>query len=153
VKYNNVLGRGICGKGHGHKRNLRRENKSRERSRPISRLLRSVPYFGKVPAGHWLEIVRYIRQKEIRKPITKANIKNNWTIVGAQKEIEMSRIYYSRKIEDSAVKAMIERLPFEEIKKITPFDRIVTFCHIRLCEQSAYRILIEIRPKGEFLIK
>ena len=63
------------------------------------------------------EIVRYIRQKEIRKPITKANIKNNWTIVGAQKEIEMSRIYYSRKIEDSAVKAMIERLPFEEIKK------------------------------------
>lgn len=62
------------------------------------------------------EIISYIKQKEIRKPITKLNIKNNWRIVGAQKEMEMSQIYYSRKIENEAIGIMIDTLPFDEIK-------------------------------------
>lgn len=63
------------------------------------------------------EIVGYIKQKEIRKPLVKASIKNNWMVIGTQKEIEMNQIYYSRKIEDEAIMAMIETLPFIEIKK------------------------------------
>ncbi|OGH88359.1 MAG: hypothetical protein A3J93_04885 [Candidatus Magasanikbacteria bacterium RIFOXYC2_FULL_42_28] len=64
------------------------------------------------------EIARYIKQKEIRKPLTKNNIKNNWAMIGAQKEIEMSQIYYSRMIEDGEIMAMIETLPFTKITKI-----------------------------------
>ena len=60
----------------------------------------------------------YIKQKEIRKPLTKNNIKNNWAMIGAQKEIEMSQIYYSRMIEDGEIMAMIETLPFTKITKI-----------------------------------
>jgi len=63
------------------------------------------------------EIVGYIKQKEIRKPLTKNNIKNNWAMIGAQKEIEMNQIYYSRKIEDGEIKAMIETLPFTSLEK------------------------------------
>ncbi|MEK7680499.1 MAG: nucleotidyl transferase AbiEii/AbiGii toxin family protein [Patescibacteria group bacterium] len=62
------------------------------------------------------EIVGYIQQKEIRKQLTKASIKNNWMVIGTQKEIEMNQIYYSRKIEDDAIKAMIDSFPFTEIK-------------------------------------
>ncbi len=61
------------------------------------------------------EIVGYIKEKEIRKPITKANIKNNWTVVGTQKEMEMMQIYYSRAVGDQQIVTMIERLPFTEI--------------------------------------
>ncbi len=63
------------------------------------------------------EIIEYVKQKEIRKTISKDNIKNNWMIVGTQKEIEMSQIYYSRKIDDDAIAGMIESLPFVEILK------------------------------------
>jgi len=37
-------------------------------------------------------------------------------IVSAQKEMKMSQIYYSRKIEDKAIEALIESLPFGEIR-------------------------------------
>ncbi len=67
------------------------------------------------------EIIGYIKQKEIRKPLTKANIKNNWMMIGAQKEMEMNQIYYSKKIGDEAIGAMIDSLPFTEIKKQPPF--------------------------------
>lgn len=61
------------------------------------------------------EIVGYIKQKEIRKPITKVSIKNNWIVIGTQKEAEMMQIYYSRNIHDEQMKTMIESLPFAEI--------------------------------------
>lgn len=61
------------------------------------------------------EITPYIRQKEIRKTITKTNILSNWLIIGTQKEEEMGQIYYSRKIDDTQIKNMIETLPFIEI--------------------------------------
>lgn len=63
------------------------------------------------------EIIVYIKQKEMRKPITKANIKNNWLIVSGQKEMELSQIYYSKKVEDKAIVTMVENLPFDEIIK------------------------------------
>jgi len=62
------------------------------------------------------EIISYVKQKEIRKPITKTNIKNNWLIVDTQKNLEMNQIYYSRKVDDEQIKTMIDNLPFTEIK-------------------------------------
>lgn len=61
------------------------------------------------------EIVGYIKQKEIRKPITKTSIRSNLVIVGTQKAMEMNQIYYSRTVDDEEIRLMIERLPFTEI--------------------------------------
>lgn len=61
------------------------------------------------------EIIDLIKQKEIRKPITKVGIQNNFMIVGTQKEKEMTQIYYSRTVDDREMKAMISRLPFRAI--------------------------------------
>jgi predicted nucleotidyltransferase component of viral defense system len=62
------------------------------------------------------EIISYVKQKEIRKPITKESIKNNWKVVGTQKDLEMSQIFYSQKVSDKQIEAMISDLPFTEIK-------------------------------------
>lgn len=62
------------------------------------------------------KVVDFVKQKEIRKPITKANIKTNWKIIVTQKEKEMSQIYYSLKIEDNQIEAMIRRLPLIKIE-------------------------------------
>ena len=62
------------------------------------------------------EILGYIKQKEIRKPITKASIKKNWLVIGTQKTAEMNQIFYSRSVDDKDITAMIKRLPFKEIQ-------------------------------------
>ncbi len=61
------------------------------------------------------EVVAYIGKKEIRKPITKANILHNWQIVSTQKAKEMGQVYYSRKIDDAEIKNLIDKLQFVEI--------------------------------------
>jgi len=61
------------------------------------------------------EIVNYIKKKEMRKPITKANIQNNFALVNTQKEVNMMQIYYSRIVENKEIKTMIESLPFTNI--------------------------------------
>jgi predicted nucleotidyltransferase component of viral defense system len=61
------------------------------------------------------EVVSYIRQKEIRKPITKASILHNWSIVGTQKAEEMSQIYYLRNVGDAQIENLIDKLPFIEV--------------------------------------
>ena len=63
------------------------------------------------------EIVDYIGQKEIREPITKLSIKNNWLIINTQKDGGMSQIYYSRQINGEEIKKMIDDLPFDAIDK------------------------------------
>ena len=63
------------------------------------------------------EIVGYIKQKEIRQPIAKITIKNNWSIIGTQKEAEMSQIHYTRFIDDKEIEEMIDILPFDAIDK------------------------------------
>jgi hypothetical protein len=60
------------------------------------------------------EVVSYIKQKEIRKPITKANILHNWSIVGTQKAKEMSQIYYSVHIDDEQLEDLITSFPFDD---------------------------------------
>jgi predicted nucleotidyltransferase component of viral defense system len=58
------------------------------------------------------EIVTYVKQKEIRRFITKANIQTNWKVIATEKEQEMSQIYYSKQIEDNRIEELIENLPF-----------------------------------------
>ena len=61
------------------------------------------------------EILGYVHQKEIRKPITKANILQNWKITEEQKEVEKKVIYYSHPIDDSLIEKMLNELPVFEI--------------------------------------
>ena len=63
------------------------------------------------------EVVELVKKKEIRQPITKANIEKNWQIVLTQKESEMGQIYYSRQVEDADIEKMIRSLPLTEIPK------------------------------------
>jgi predicted nucleotidyltransferase component of viral defense system len=61
------------------------------------------------------EIISYIKQKEIRKPIAKTSIRSNLETVYAQKETELGQIYYSRTIDSKDIEVMVNNLPFEKI--------------------------------------
>ena len=61
------------------------------------------------------EILDYVSQKEIRKPITKASILRNWNMIGEQKEIEKQAIFYSQPIDDSLIEEMLKGFPSFEI--------------------------------------
>ena len=63
------------------------------------------------------EIIELIKQKEIRKSITKASILANWEISKKEKGKELARIYYSKAISDSDIEVMIDSLGINEIKK------------------------------------
>jgi len=62
------------------------------------------------------EILGYVRQKEIRKPITKASILRNWKLTGEQKKAEKQAIFYSHPIEDSLIEGMLQGFPGFEIR-------------------------------------
>jgi hypothetical protein len=61
------------------------------------------------------EVITYLGRKEIRKPITKANIIRNWKVVGTQKAVEMGQVHYSGQVEDSRIENVINALLFTEI--------------------------------------
>jgi predicted nucleotidyltransferase component of viral defense system len=61
------------------------------------------------------EVITCVSRKEIRKPITKANIYRNWKVGGTQKAAEMRQVHYSRPVDDAQIENVIEKLPFVEI--------------------------------------
>lgn len=63
------------------------------------------------------EIIGMMKEKEIRKPITKMNIRNNFMVVGTQKEKEMTQVSSSCTVDDREIKTMIDRLPFEQLSR------------------------------------
>ncbi len=63
------------------------------------------------------EIITYVRQKEIRQPITKANILTNWQVITSGKEQEMGQIYYAKQVKEAQIMELIQRLPFENINE------------------------------------
>lgn len=63
------------------------------------------------------EILSLVRQKEIRKPISKESIFANWEIVTNNKKQEASMIYYSQEVKDGDIKEMFGKLPFTVIEK------------------------------------
>ncbi len=56
------------------------------------------------------EILELIKQKEIRRPITKKSMLKNWEIVKQDKQNELSNIYYSEEISDDEIQSMIRKL-------------------------------------------
>ena len=64
------------------------------------------------------ELISYIPQKEIRRPITKTNILRNWEVVRTQRVTEMNQIFYSQKVDDELIKILIDNLPFSEIASV-----------------------------------
>jgi len=64
------------------------------------------------------EIVSYVRQKEVRRLITKASIQTNWKVIATEKEQEMGQIYYSKQVEDSQIETLIQSLPFDSITAV-----------------------------------
>ena len=62
-----------------------------------------------------VEVITYVSRKEIRQPITKKRILQNWAIVGTQKSAEMRQIYYSRNVDDIQIRMLIDALPFVEL--------------------------------------
>lgn len=56
------------------------------------------------------EIVKLIKQKEIRKTINKKSILSNWAIAKQDKSGEVQRIYYSREASDEKIEGMLASL-------------------------------------------
>lgn len=62
------------------------------------------------------EITELIRQKEIRKPITKKSILANWRFVKKEREQEEQIVYYAEAVPEKEIKEMLAKLLFEVIK-------------------------------------
>lgn len=60
------------------------------------------------------EVIGYLRQKEIRRPIRKTNILENWKIANSQKKAEIKAIYIFRTVEDQQIADLIHNLPIDE---------------------------------------
>ncbi len=64
------------------------------------------------------EVISYVRQKEIRKPITKVSVQTNWKVIATEKKREMGQIYYYKQVEDSQIEELIKKLPFDSITAV-----------------------------------
>ncbi|MCK5211450.1 nucleotidyl transferase AbiEii/AbiGii toxin family protein [Candidatus Parcubacteria bacterium] len=60
------------------------------------------------------EILGLIKQKEIRRPITKTSMLKNWQIVKQDKQNEFSSVYYSKEISDDEIQKTINKLILEK---------------------------------------
>ncbi|OGI23470.1 MAG: hypothetical protein A3E91_01640 [Candidatus Moranbacteria bacterium RIFCSPHIGHO2_12_FULL_40_10] len=56
------------------------------------------------------EVLNLVRQKEIRKTISKKNILNNWQLAKQEKSGEVQKIYYSEEVTDSEMEKMLQGL-------------------------------------------
>lgn len=56
------------------------------------------------------EIIKLIKQKEIRNPITQKSMRENWERAKKEKQAELSRIYYANDVADPQVKGLIEKI-------------------------------------------
>lgn len=62
------------------------------------------------------EIVELIKQKEVRKTISKESILANWGVAKQEKAGELQRIYYSEEVKDVEIEKMIEKLAIDKIE-------------------------------------
>lgn len=63
------------------------------------------------------EVIKLLRKKEIRTPISKANMKKNWAIAKEQQSKDMGSIHCRKAVENLLIEKMIDTLEFD---KITP---------------------------------
>ncbi|MBI4653073.1 nucleotidyl transferase AbiEii/AbiGii toxin family protein [Candidatus Kuenenbacteria bacterium] len=62
------------------------------------------------------EVISLIKQKEIRKIISKINILENWRLARQEKQQEFSSIFYFEEVADEEVEKWLKKLDFIEIK-------------------------------------
>lgn len=56
------------------------------------------------------EIFKLIEQKEVRKPISRKSILDNWDVAKQEKSGELRRIYYLEEITDAEIEKMLEKI-------------------------------------------
>lgn len=61
-------------------------------------------------------IAGLIKKKEIRKPISRKKILENWNIVKEEKKKEQSAVYYSKPIVHKIADGILNNLPFDTIR-------------------------------------
>jgi hypothetical protein len=61
------------------------------------------------------EMMNLLRKKEIRTPITKANMEKNWEIAREQQAADMGSIYCKKIVENHLIDKLIASLQFETI--------------------------------------
>jgi predicted nucleotidyltransferase component of viral defense system len=61
------------------------------------------------------EVMNPLRKKEIRAPITKANMEKNWEIAKEQQSKDMGSVYCKKTVENLLIEKMINTIEFEEI--------------------------------------
>ena len=62
------------------------------------------------------EALEILKQKEIRTPITIANIAKNWTIAKEQQVSELGSIYCSEEIANKDIENLIQKIQFDDIR-------------------------------------
>lgn len=56
------------------------------------------------------EIADLIKRKEIRKPITKKSMLENWEIARQDKQNELANIYCAKELDDEKIEKMIKKI-------------------------------------------
>jgi len=64
------------------------------------------------------EAINLVKQKEIRKTISKENILNNWKLAKLDKQEDLQNIYYTEEIEDKEINKEIDKFDFEPINNL-----------------------------------
>ncbi|MDO8619498.1 MAG: nucleotidyl transferase AbiEii/AbiGii toxin family protein [Candidatus Daviesbacteria bacterium] len=68
------------------------------------------------------EIVELVKKKEIRKPISKQKIMENWQVVRLDKQAEYSSVYYKEDVPDEEIEKAIQKLAFDELPRNSKFQ-------------------------------
>lgn len=61
------------------------------------------------------EVIDLVKQKEIRKPISPKNIKNNWQLAKTDKQNDYQSINFSEELPDTEIEQYLSQLNFDEI--------------------------------------
>lgn len=62
-------------------------------------------------------VVKLVKQKKIRKPISPKNIKSNWQLAKSDNQNDLQSIYFSEKLDNNEIDSYLSKLNFVEIKK------------------------------------
>lgn len=68
------------------------------------------------------EIVELVKKKEIRKPISKKKILENWQVVKKDKQAEYSSLHYKEDVFDEEIEKAIQKLTFDELPRNSEFE-------------------------------
>lgn len=63
------------------------------------------------------EAIDLVKQKEIRKTISRKNILENWRLARQEKQQEFFNIFYSEEARDDEIEAELKKFSFIEIKR------------------------------------